>query len=175
LLNIKEVYRLKQYLPVYKQLELTSQRVRNINCYNLAVSDFEGKSEFYVDDKRLSNSSFQNLVNGQKIEVDTIKLDNNFKLDNIGFMKIDVEGVELDVLNGASNLIKEYKPTCMVEIYEKFNKYPVETTFDYFFSRGYKCFYNHRAQGLKQVNNIQEGKEAQKIPEITDGDFLFTI
>src|SRR5210317_729413 len=170
----KQVYSFEAVLPVYKQLELTAKRIKNINCFNLAVSDFDGKSEFYVDDKRLSNSSFQNLVNGQKIEVDTIKLD-NFKLDSIGFMKIDVEGVELDVLNGASNLIKEYKPTCMVEIYDKFNKYPVETTFDYFFSRGYKCFYNHRAQGLKQVNNIQEGKEAQKIPEITDGDFLFTI
>src|SRR5210317_176703 len=119
-------------------------------------------------------SSFQNLVNGQKIEVETIKLD-NFKLDNIGFMKIDVEGVELDVLNGASEIIKEYKPTCMVEVYEKFNKYPVETTFDYFFSRGYKCFYNERAKGLKQVSNINEALEEQKIPQVTDGDFLFTI
>ena len=173
-LHSKEVYAFEAVPPVYKQLELVGQRIKNINCYNLAVSDFDGKSEFYVDDKRLSNSSFQNLVNGQKIEVETIKLD-NFKLDNIGFIKIDVEGVELDVLNGASNLIKEYRPTCMIEIYEKFNKYPIETTFDYFFSRGYKCFYNHRAQGLKQVNNLQEGKEAQSIPEITDGDFLFTI
>jgi FkbM family methyltransferase len=106
--NSKEVYAFEAVLPVYKQLELVGKRIKNINCYNLAVSDFDGKSEFYVDDKRLSNSSFQNLVNGQKIEVETIKLD-NFKLDNIGFMKIDVEGVELDVLNGASEIIKEYK------------------------------------------------------------------
>ena len=36
--------------------------------HNLAVSDFVGKSAFWphVDDKRLSNSSFQNLVEGQK-------------------------------------------------------------------------------------------------------------
>ena len=170
----KEVYSFEAVLPVYKQLELTAKRIKNINCFNLAVSDFDGKSEFYVDDKRLSNSSFQNLVNGQKIEVDTIKLD-NFKLDNIGFMKIDVEGVELDVLNCAIEIIKEYKPTCMVEVYDKFNKYPVETTFDFFFSRNYKCFYNERAKGLKQVKDLNEALEAQKIPQITDGDFLFTI
>ena len=72
----KEVYAFEAVPPVYKQLELVSKRINNINCYNLAVSDFDGKSEFYVDDKRLSNSSFQNLVNGQKIEVETIKLDN---------------------------------------------------------------------------------------------------
>lgn len=95
-LHSKEVYAFEAVPPVYKQLELVGQRIKNINCYNLAVSDFDGKSEFYVDDKRLSNSSFQNLVNGQKIEVETIKLD-NFKLDNIGFIKIDVEGVELDL------------------------------------------------------------------------------
>ena len=160
--------------PVYEQLEKIKQKHNNVITHNLAVADFEGVSGFYVDDKRLSNSSFQNLVNGQKIEVDTIKLD-NFKLDNIGFMKIDVEGVELDVLNGATEIIKEYKPTCMVEVYDKFNKYPVETTFDFFFSRNYKCFYNERAKGLKQVKDLNEALEAQKIPQITDGDFLFTI
>ena len=97
------------------------------------------------------------------------------QLNDVGFMKIDVEGVELDVLNGAVNTILEYKPTCMVEIYDKFNKYPVSTTFEFFFVRDYRCFYNHRGQGLKPVRTIEEGIEATKIPEITDGDFLFVI
>ena len=169
----KNVFSFEAVPPVYKQLTLLSDKIDNLNVYNLAVSDFSGKSDFYVDDKRISNSGFQNLVGGQKIEVDTIKLD-GFGIDNIGFMKIDVEGNELDVLNGAVGLIEEYLPTCMVEIYDKFNKYPVETTFDFFFSRNYKCFYNERAKGLKQVRNINEALEAQKIIEITDGDFLFT-
>ena len=160
--------------PVYEQLIKIKEKHNNVITHNLAVSDFVGKSEFYVDDKRLSNSSFQNLVEGQKIEVETVTID-SLKLVDVGFIKVDVEGVELDVLNGASDTIDEYKPTCMVEVYEKFNKYPVETTFDFFFNRGYRCFYNHRGQGLKPVRDIQEGIEATKIPEITDGDFLFTI
>ena len=65
------------------------------------MSDFVGKSIIYVDDKRLSNSSFQNLVEGQKIEVETVTID-SLKLVDIGFIKVDVEGVELDVLNNAS-------------------------------------------------------------------------
>ena len=160
--------------PVYEQLEKIKQKHNNVITHNLAVADFEGVSGFYVDDKRLSNSGFQNLVDGQKIEVDTVTID-SLKLVDIGFIKIDVEGVELDVLYGASDTIDEYKPTCMVEVYEKFNKYPVETTFDFFFNRGYRCFYNHKGQGLKPVRNIQEGIEATKIQEITDGDFLFTV
>ena len=160
--------------PVYEQLVKIKEKYNNVIAHNLAVSDKIGTLDFYVDDKRLSNSSFQNLVEGQKIQVETVTLD-SLKLIDIGFIKVDVEGVELDVLNGASDTIDEYKPTCMVEVYEKFNKYPVETTFDFFFSRGYRCFYNHKGDGLKPVRNIQEGIEATKIPEITDGDFLFTI
>ena len=160
--------------PVYEQLVKIKEKYNNVIAHNLAVSDKIGTLDFYVDDKRLSNSSFQNLVEGQKIQVETVTID-SLKLIDIGFIKVDVEGVELDVLNGASDTIDEYKPTCMVEVYEKFNKYPVETTFDFFFSRGYRCFYNHKGDGLKPVRNIQEGVEATKIPEITDGDFLFTI
>ena len=47
---------------------------------------------FYVDDKRLSNSSFQNLVEGQKIEVETVTID-SLKLVDVDFIKVDVEGV----------------------------------------------------------------------------------
>ena len=91
--------------------------------------------------------------------MDTVTID-SMKLVDVGFMKIDVEGIELDVLNGAVNTILEYKPTCMVEIYEKFNKYPVETTFEFFFVRNYRCFYNHKGQGLKPVRTVEEGVEA---------------
>ena len=160
--------------PVYEQLKKIKEKHNNVITHNLAVSNEVGLLDFYVDDKRLSNSSFQNLVEGQKIQVETTTID-SLKLIDVGFMKIDVEGVELDVLVGANDTIEEYKPTCMVEVYAKFNKYPVETTFEFFFNRDYRCFYNHRGQGLKPVRNIQEGIEATKIPEITDGDFLFTI
>ena len=170
----KNVICFEAVTPVYEQLEKIKQKHNNVITHNKAVGIFVGTSEFYVDDKRLSNSGFQNLVDGQKIEVDTVTID-SLKLVDIGFIKIDVEGVELDVLYGASDTIDEYKPTCMVEVYDKFNKYPVATTFEFFFKRKYRCFYNHKGQGLKPVRNIQEGVDATKIPEITDGDFLFTI
>ena len=170
----KSVICFEAVLPVYNELNKIKTFYNNVTTHNLAVSNFEGVSDFYVDDKRLSNSSFQNLVEGQKIEVDTVTVD-SLKLNDIGFIKIDVEGVELDVLMGAVDTIHEYRPTCMVEVYEKFNKYPVETTFEFFFNRDYRCYYNQRGKGLQQVRNIQEGIEATKIPEITDGDFLFTI
>ena len=170
----KSVICFEAVTPVYKQLEKIKQSHANVITHNIAVSNHVGTTDFYVDDKRLSNSSIQNLVGGQKITVETVTID-SLQLVDIGFIKVDVEGVELDVLVGAADTIAEYKPTCMVEIYAKFNKYPVETTFEFFFNRGYRCFYNQRGLGLRPVKDIAEGIEATEIPEITDGDFLFTI
>jgi len=170
--NSKHVYSFEAVPPVYQQLEKIKQRYDNVTTYNKAVCNFNGESDFYVDDKRLSNSGFQNLVNGQKIVVDTVTVD-SMNFDNIGFIKVDVEGNELDVLNGAVDTLNENRPVCMVEVYAKFNKYPVETTFEFFFDNDYDCFYNYKARGLKKVNNMTEALESTKIPEITDGDFLF--
>ena len=136
------------------------------------MGDEIGEFDFWVDDKRLSNSGFQNLVGGQKITVSAVNVD-SLDIDNIGFMKLDVEGNELDVLNGAVKTIEKYRPACMVEIYDKFNKYPVETSFEFFFDRNYKCYYNEKGNVLKPVDNMEDALDAVKIPEITDGDFLF--
>lgn len=40
-------------------------------------------------------------------------------ISNITFIKIDVEGMELDVLKGAANIIKKNKPDIFIEINEK--------------------------------------------------------
>ena len=94
----KSVICFEAVTPVYEQLN-KDKRIKhnNVITHNLAVSNHVGTNDFYVDDQRLSNSSFQNLVGGQKIQVDTVTID-SLKLVDIGFIKVDVEGVELDVL-----------------------------------------------------------------------------
>ena len=48
--------------------------------------------------------------------VKTEKLDDLLMNSNVGFIKIDVEGHEKNVLMGALNLIKRNKPSLLVEI-----------------------------------------------------------
>jgi FkbM family methyltransferase len=43
----------------------------------------------------------------------------SYKLDAVGFMKIDVEGHEFSVLEGASNTIRRCKPNMVIEIEER--------------------------------------------------------
>jgi FkbM family methyltransferase len=162
---------------VFKQLQKTADERApgNMQVTNHAVSNFSGTADFWVDDKRLSNSSFRDLVGGIKTTVSVIKLDDLSVLDPVGFMKIDVEGEELKVLEGAEQLIARNKPVIMCEIYPKFNNGPVENTFEWLFDRGYRCSFNKRSdRKLHPVGTPQEGKKIAEtlVPE-HDGDFLF--
>lgn len=169
------LYAFEAVPPVYNQLKKLEDRFDNVTTFNLAVSDKVGQTDFYVDDKRLSNSGFRDLVGGQKITVETTTIDAQ-DFENVGFMKIDVEGHELEVLNGAEMTIRMNRPTCMVEVYPKFNNGPVASTFEFFFTRNYKCFYNIRGQGLQPVSDVENGVRVasdEQLIQQHDGDFLF--
>lgn len=57
-----------------------------------------------------------NKKNSEKINI--IKLD-DFTKEKIGFIKMDVEGYETNVLKGAVNIIKNYKPILSFSAYHK--------------------------------------------------------
>ena len=74
-------------------------------------------------------------------EVNVKKLD-DLKLENpISFIKIDVEGHEIEVIQGAIKVIKKNKPILLVEIEERYSKKKVIDTINYINSLGYKSFY----------------------------------
>jgi len=156
------------------RLRWVADQFDNITTYPYAVCDRAGTATFWVDDKKLGNNSFTNIVNGQPIEVETVALD-SFGFERVGFLKIDTEGHELDVLRGAASTIERNRPTCMIEIYPVFNNGPVSATFQWMWDTDqYTCYYNHRGQGLVQVESVDHGVEvAHGDINIHDGDFLF--
>ena len=53
------------------------------------------------------------------IETNIITLDAYINLNRFNLIKLDVEGLEIDVLNGAKNLLKNHKPLLYVEFNNK--------------------------------------------------------
>jgi len=76
----------------------------------------------------------------KQIPVNLITID-SLCLDNLNFIKLDVEGYEINVIEGGINTIKKYKPIITLEVYENFyGKYSIEytkTTFKILLDIGY--------------------------------------
>ena len=61
--------------------------------------------------------------------------------NKIGFIKIDVEGHEQNVLIGGQALIKENKPVMVIEIEERHTKKPIKDTINFIKNLNYDCYY----------------------------------
>jgi hypothetical protein len=83
------------------------------------------------------------------IALDTIEY--QFK-NKISVIKIDVEGYELNVLEGAKGLIMKHRPIIITEIYEKIN---FDKVMNFFKFLNYKRF--------RKINN----------PEYANEDYIF--
>lgn len=124
LFNNCKIYSFEPFLDSYNILKETVSNYGNILTYNIALGNLEGDVDFYVNKFSATNSILpahsmgsiiwgDNLLNNiEKIKVRSTTLDNFIKkmeIDQIDILKLDTQGTEYDVLEGAINTIKDRK------------------------------------------------------------------
>ena len=133
--------------------------VKNMTLYSTALSDEESEVDLKIP-KRFNTINKDNYEERYKLgtatihknnslasnefitrKVKTAKLDNLLTNNKIGFIKIDVEGHEKNVLIGAKNLIRKNKPNLLVEIEERYSNEKVEDTINFINNLGYKSYF----------------------------------
>lgn len=82
--------------------------IENVQPFNCAVSSEDSTMKVYSD----GNMARKN--GAKEYQVKTMKLDSVIK-EKIDILKIDVEGFEVDVLNGAMEILDDYHPKIIVE------------------------------------------------------------
>jgi FkbM family methyltransferase len=107
--------------------DLLDYRSDKIEVFNVALSNVEGDGVLHLpfDKKGKQLTYWSTLCTRQLPFVDrwldlpikTARLD-SFAIENVSFIKIDVEGHEIDVLNGAAETIKRCLPTMVIELNE---------------------------------------------------------
>lgn len=65
----------------------------------------------------------------------------SFHLNDVSFIKIDVEGVEQAVLKGATSTLRMSWPALLIEIEKRHSAESFSTTFSFLQGKGYNCFF----------------------------------
>lgn len=111
------------------------------------VSNTEGMAKFFIDPKSNGGSSLVREQFGKAIEIDLTTIDKYVDKTGVvpNFIKVDVEGAEEFVLQGAKETIQKYRPILIIESdNEKIIKNPelwLETLNNYEFKTlGSNCY-----------------------------------
>ncbi|WP_339869207.1 FkbM family methyltransferase [uncultured Algoriphagus sp.] len=103
-------------------IRLNESFQKTISPVKLGLSDKKGEVTLYASED--SNEGTNTIYNTEKfsIELGKIQLDTldeqieELKINKVNFLKIDVEGAELQVLKGALNTLKKHLPILLLEI-----------------------------------------------------------
>jgi hypothetical protein len=125
-----------------------------VTKFNCALSDKEGTTKYYIRDPKDGGgngiSGFPKDEGVPTIDVPTKTLD-SFGLTNINFIKIDVEGHELQVLQGMNIFLKINKPIFLIEIEKRYNA-SFEKVFMFLKKRNYKSYILKENKNLININ-----------------------
>ena len=145
-------YELLDYFPSSKIIgfeiekevceKMNSESLKGIKYYPYALGKANEKRKLYITQHPMCsslykpNETFNKLYNNlevtnlkDEIEIDTITLDYfiyKHDIGNIDFIKIDVQGAELDIFKGASNALKNVlNIVCEVEFIDVYENQPL--------------------------------------------------
>ncbi len=127
----------------YLKKNLYKNKIR-AEVFPYALSDKTGTATFNYYPDFPAASSLKETINQKphKVKVELKRLD-DFKFENVDFIKVDTEGSELFVLKGAIETIKKYKPIVFSEMLTKWSKkfgYHPNDIINLFKSLDYECY-----------------------------------
>jgi FkbM family methyltransferase len=158
--NENNIISIEAFFINYARL-LSNLKLNKINpdkCFLGAVSNSEGLGKFRAK-TFLNHSTGGGLSEDGTISVNKIKID-NFKLEKkICGIKIDTEGNELEVLQGAQNYINKDKPDILFEI----NENCFDKCLEFLSYYGYVFYFVDEVD--KKITKIVKFNDSLKKPE----------
>ncbi len=142
--NYKKIFLFEPTTANMKSAQENLQNSSHIDFIEVGLSNFDGDVFFNEDD---ASSSICN-AGSLKIKVNTL---DNIIQGKVDFIKLDIEGAEQNAINGAKNLISNFKPILAICIYHKaedWYKIPEQILNMH---NDYKIFIRHYTEGITET------------------------
>ncbi|MEJ0051583.1 MAG: FkbM family methyltransferase [Methylovirgula sp.] len=142
---------------------LQNLRLPNVTAFNVALSNENGEAEMSFPrlggdiDYALATLRTLRTNEYESVDVEKVQLSqfNDFgtqiNFNRIDFVKIDVEGFEMNVLLGMDRLIARRKAALLIEIEQRHNPNCREV-FEYLGARGYEAYYTLEGAVLRKLD-----------------------
>ena len=168
--------RVHAFEPSHKTAELLRRTsAPNVNVHEIALSDQSGNADLFIPrdhDELLYGlasleprqaSSDQGVVS---TKVRTDRLDAIVR-EGVAFVKIDVEGHELNVLNGAIELLERSQPVFLVEAEDRHREQATRLLFEFFGQRSYRGYFirNGCAYSIQEFRVEELQDETALLPD----------
>jgi len=150
----------------YERLKRTAPG--NLHCHNIALSNVDGEADFHIpmNNGRILNqvATLRDLDAGTDfitIKVPTRRLD-GLDLGDIGFIKIDAEGFEKQIIEGGLETIARCRPVMLIEIEEAHTGEDLWASLKFIESLGYTThgFHEGKVQPLGDFFDIESHHRA---------------
>ena len=128
-----------------------------VEAHNVAASNAAGPGVLLIptDTRGRALEPIASLVDrgqrARRVTVSQVRLDDLLRdVDDVSLLKVDVEGHELQVLKGASNVLERHRPTVVAEIEDRhMHGGTVGDVVDYMAAAGYVC---HAIHGSRLID-----------------------
>ena len=145
-------------------INVAINNLENVKVFDIAMGESDGNISFNIYPKGFCNpgmsSKYMETSLTRKIDVVQKTLDTFVKEQNIetvNFLKMDIQGAEMDLLMGASATISKHKPTIFLEALILFND--TRALYEKFKEYGYNVYLigEESIQKMATVADVQDG------------------
>jgi FkbM family methyltransferase len=172
----KKIYSFEPNPTVYAILRLNCKEIKNIQTFNLALGASKAKRLFINHNANYANGHFIefhkdaeakkiygpytkgsktdnfSVISVQVEKLDSFCIQKNLKPD---FLKIDVEGAEIEVLRGAKNYLTDQSPIILIELSRDTFSNKKNSVVELLSTFGYKNWYTYKYKiDLDECNSI---------------------
>ncbi len=151
----------------------------NVTVVEAAVSSEPGRAKLSLPEQRHGANALASL-NGDLAtaavvhDVEVIRLD-DLDLVDVGFIKIDVEGHERAVIDGAVGIIRRDRPVLLLEAEQRHLEEPLGDLFERVLTEGYEGFFLHRGAWQPLASFDVQRHQLDHLDDVVGPDYINNV